>query len=182
MARKSAFLTQHMEAIFRRNGHFEFFTRAMTGPRQDYRLSCHPSPCHPVTTSPPAPLSPLRPHKPYVAGTQKQFFSSKSKKAKRFVIFDPKKGGAIFSTSPPPSPPPPPSKTGIQVGGVWGGCPTQNSLGDAFIGPNKRFLRAVKPTFQPVGLGYAYGPPKGGMWRFPIYAHLRGFELTTSVR
>ena len=32
----------------------------------------------------------------YVAGTRKHCFGSKSKKTKRFMIFDPKKGGVIF--------------------------------------------------------------------------------------
>ena len=43
------------------------------------------------------------------------------------MIFDPKKGGVIFfDIFDPPTPPPPPtslktSKSGFQVGGVWGG-------------------------------------------------------------
>ena len=36
------------------------------------------------------------PYKPYGVGTRKHFFGSKSKKTKRFMIFDPKKGGVIF--------------------------------------------------------------------------------------
>ena len=36
------------------------------------------------------------PYKPYGVGTRKHFFGPKSKKTKRFIIFDPKKGGDIF--------------------------------------------------------------------------------------
>ena len=71
------------------------------------------------------------PYKPYGVGTRKNFFGSKWKKTKRFMIFDPKKGGVIFSTflTPPTPPPPhPPLKSGFQVGGVWGG-PDQKLIG-----------------------------------------------------
>ena len=90
------------------------------------------------------------PYKPYGVGTRKHFFGSKSKKTKRFMIFDPKKGGVIFSTfiltppptPPPPTPPPPPplKKVGFKWGGS-GGVRTKNSLGDAFIGQNNDFTR-----------------------------------------
>ena len=77
------------------------------------------------------------PYTPYGVGTRKHFFGSKSKKTKRFMIFDPKKGGVIFSTF---LTPPPPLKSGFQVGGS-GGVRTKNSLGDAFIGQNNDFTR-----------------------------------------
>ena len=80
---------------------------------------------------------PTLPHiNPMESGPRKHFFGSKSKKTKRFMIFDPKKGGVIFSTflTPPPPPPhphpppTPPQKSGFQVGGVWGG-PDQKLIG-----------------------------------------------------
>ena len=82
------------------------------------------------------------PYKPHGVGTRKHFFGSKSKKTKRFLIFDPKKGGVIFSTflTPPPPYPSKPPKSGFQVGGS-GGVRTNNSLGDAFIGQNNDFTR-----------------------------------------
>ena len=88
------------------------------------------------------------PYKTHRVGTRKHFFGSKSKKTKRFMIFDPKKGGVIFSTflTPPPPPPPPPhlpqnlKKVGFKWGGS-GGVRTKTSLGDAFIGQNNDFTR-----------------------------------------
>ena len=90
--------------------------------------------------------SPSAPYKPHRVGTQKHFFGSKSKKTKRFMIFDPKKGGVILSTflTPPPTPPhppPPPPKKWVSSGGGLGGVRTKNSLGDAFIGQNNDFTR-----------------------------------------
>ena len=81
------------------------------------------------------------PYRPYGVGTRKHFFGSKSKKTKRFMIFDPKKGGVNFSTflTPPPTPTPP-QKVGFKWGGS-GGVRTKNSLGDAFIGQNNDFTR-----------------------------------------
>ena len=88
------------------------------------------------------------PYKPYGVGTRKHFFGSKSKKTKRFMIFDPKKGGSFFD--PPPHPPTPtPTPTPLlenlkKVGFNWGGSRgvrTKNSLGDAFIGQNNDFTR-----------------------------------------
>ena len=72
------------------------------------------------------------PYKPHVVGTRKHFFGTKSKKTKRFMIFDPKKGG-IFLDTPPTS-----LKTSEKVGFNWGspggGVRTKNSSGDASIG------------------------------------------------
>ena len=73
------------------------------------------------------------PYKPHEVGTRKHFFGSKSKKTKRFMIFDPKKrGGCHFLT--PPTPPTPRlpqnlKKVGFKWGGgVWGG-PDQKLIG-----------------------------------------------------
>ena len=71
------------------------------------------------------------PYKTHGVGTRKHFFGSKSKKTRRFMIFDPKKGGGHFFDifDPPPHPPPSkPQKSGLQVGGVWGG-PDQKLIG-----------------------------------------------------
>ena len=51
------------------------------------------------------------PYKPHRVGTRKNFFGSKSKKTKRFMIFDPKKRGGHFLTPPHPPTPPPSLKT-----------------------------------------------------------------------
>ena len=81
------------------------------------------------------------PYKPYGVGTRKHFFGSKSKKTKRFMIFDPKKGGVIFSTFlTPPHLPQNLKKVGFKWGGSRG-VQTKNSLGDAFIGQNNDFTR-----------------------------------------
>ena len=83
------------------------------------------------------------PYKPHGVGTREHFFSSKSKKTKRFMIFDPKKGGVIFSTFLIP-PTPPSLKNSKKVGFKWGGSGevrTTNSLGDVFIGQNNDFTR-----------------------------------------
>ena len=83
------------------------------------------------------------PYKPHRVGTRKHFFGSKSKKTKRFMIFDPKKGGVIFSTflTPPPPTSLKTSKKWVSSGGGLGGVRTKNSLGDAFIGQNNDFTR-----------------------------------------
>ena len=70
------------------------------------------------------------PYKPHGVGTRKHFFGSKSKKTKRFMIFE----GHFFDIfDPPPTPPPPPlpqnlKKVGFKWGGVWGG-PDQKLIG-----------------------------------------------------
>ena len=84
------------------------------------------------------------PYKPYGVGTRKHFFGSKSKKTKRFMIFDPKKGGVIFFDIFDPPPPLPLPENLKKVGFKWGGPGgvwTKNSLGDAFIGQNNDFTR-----------------------------------------
>ena len=43
-------------------------------------------------------------------------------------------------------------------------------------------LQGVEPTIQPLGVGYANRPKRGGMWHFAIYAGLRAFDLTTYAR
>ena len=121
------------------------------------------------------------PYKPNGVGTGKHFFGSKSKKTKRFMIFDPKKGGVIFSTflTPPPPPHPPPlpqnlKKVGFKWGGLGGSGPKTHwgmRLLDKIM-----ILQGVKLTIQPLGVGYANRPKNakmGGYVAFsPIYACL----------
>ena len=128
------------------------------------------------------------PYKPHRVGTRKHFFGSKSKKAKRFVIFDPKKGGVIF-LNPPPQPPPPPhlpenlKKVGFKWGGLGGSGPKTHwgmRLLDKIM-----ILQGVKLTIQPFGVGYANRPKKaknGGYVAFSPYIRLRSFDLTTFAR
>ena len=82
------------------------------------------------------------PYKPHGVGTRKHFFGSKSKKTKRFMIFDPKKegGGHFFDIFDPPPPPPHLPQNLKKVGGVWG-VRTKNSLGHVFIGQKNDFTR-----------------------------------------
>ena len=84
-------------------------------------------------------LVPLRPIQTLWSRDPETLFGSKSKKTKRFMIFDPKKGGSFFSTF---LTPPPLTKNLKKVGFKWGGLGgvrTKNSLGDAFIGQNNDF-------------------------------------------
>ena len=124
------------------------------------------------------------PYKPNGVGTRKHFFGSKSKKTKRFMIFDPEKGGVIFSTflTPPPTPtppPPPPShktlKKWVSSGGVWG-APDQKTHWGMRLLDKIMILQGVKLTIQPLGVGYANRPKNakmGGYVAFsPIYACL----------
>ena len=126
------------------------------------------------------------PYKPYGVGTRKHFFGSKSKKTKRFMIFDPKKGGGHFLTPPIPPTPPPPSKhqkSGFQVGGSGGSGPKTHwgmRLLDKIM-----ISQGVKPTIQPLGVGYANRPKKAkmrGYVAFSPYIRLPGFDLTTFAR
>ena len=50
-------------------------------------------------------------------------------------------------------------KVGFKWGGGSGGVRTTNSLGDAFIGQNN----GVQQTNQPLEVGYANRPSKGGV-------------------
>ena len=107
------------------------------------------------------------PYKPYGVGTRKHFFGSKSKKTKRFMIFDPKKGGVIFFHLLTPPPPPPPKKWVSSGGGLRGSGPKTHwgmRLLDKIM-----ILQGVKLTIQPLGVGYANRPKWGGMWCFPLY-------------
>ena len=111
------------------------------------------------------------PYKPYGVGTQKHFFGSKSKKTKRFMIFDPKKGGVnffdIFDPPPHPHPHPPPKKW-VSSGGGLGGSGPKTHWGMRLL-DKIMTLQGVKLTIQPLGVGYANKPKVGGMWRFPLY-------------
>ena len=114
------------------------------------------------------------PYKPYGVGTRKHFFGSKSKKTKRFMIFDPKKGGVIFSTFLTPPHPPPPKKW-VSSGGGLGGSGPKSHWGMRLL-DKIMILQGVKLTIQPLGVGYANRPKKakmGGYVAFsPIYACL----------
>ena len=123
-------------------------------------------------------LSHSAPYKPYGVGTREHFFGSKSKKTKRFMIFDTKKEGGHFST-PPPSPHPPPlpqnlKKVGFKWGGLRGSGP-KTHWGMCLLG-KIMILQGVKLTIQHFGVGYANRPKKaktGGYVAFsPIYACL----------
>ena len=108
-------------------------------------------------------------YKPYGVGTRKHFFGSKSKKTKRFVIFDPKKGGGHFFDI---FDPPPTSVNLKKVGFKWGG------LGGA--GPKTHWgmllldkimiLQGVKLTIQPLGVGYANRPKKAKMGGYVAFS------------
>ena len=135
------------------------------------------------------------PYKPYGVGTRKHFFGSKSKKTKRFMIFNPKKGTVIFSTflTPPPTPPTPPppphlpqnlKKVGFKWGGSRGGSGPKTHWGMRLL-DKIMILQGVKLTIQPLGVGYANRPKKakmGGYVAFSPYIRLPGFDLTTSAR
>ena len=128
------------------------------------------------------------PYKPYGVGTRKHFFGSKSKKTKGFMIFDEKKGGVIFSTFlTPPQPPPPSLKTSkkwVSSGGGLGGSGPKTHWGIPLL-DKIVILQGVKPTIQPLGVGYANRPKKakmGGYVAFSPYIRLPGFDLTTSAR
>ena len=57
-----------------------------------------------------------------------------------------------------------------------GGVPTKNSSGDVFIGQNNDLKRG-ETNNSTLGVDYANWPKRrggGGMWRFPMYAGLRG--------
>ena len=127
------------------------------------------------------------PYKPYGVGTRKHFFGSKSKKTKRFMIFDPKNGGGHFLT-PSPHPPTPPSlktsKKWVSSGGGLGGSGPKTHWGMRLL-DKIMILQGVKPTIQPLGVGYANRPKKakmGGYVAFSPYIRLPGFDLTTSAR
>ena len=95
------------------------------------------------------------PYKPHRVGTRKHFFGSKSKKTKRFMIFDPKKRGGHFFRHfwhPPPHHPLPQKlkKVGFKLGGS-GGVRTKNLLGDAFIGQSNDFTRGETNNSTPWG-------------------------------
>ena len=122
-------------------------------------------------------LSPSAPYKPHGIGTRKHFFGSKSKKPKRFMIFDPKKGGVIFSTylTPPPPTSLKTSKKWVSSGGGLGGSGPKTHWGMRLL-DKIMILQGVKLTIQPLGVGYANRPKKaqnGGYVAFsPIYACL----------
>ena len=86
--------------------------------------------------------------------------------------FDPIKGGIILSTIlTPPHLPQNPKKGGFKWGGGGvGGSGPKTHWGVGLL-DKMRILQGVKPTIQPLEVGYANSPKKaqngGGMWRFP---------------
>ena len=96
------------------------------------------------------PTRPTPPHtNPMESGPGNIFSAQNRKKNQKIHVFRPKKRGGRFLTPPPPPPNPPPTahlpqnlkKSGFQLGGVWGGGRTKNSMGGAFIGQNNDFTR-----------------------------------------
>ena len=86
---------------------------------------------------------PIPPHtNPMVSGLGNTFSAHNRKKTKRFLSFDSKKGAVIFlDIFDPPTPLPQNlKKVGFKWGG-FGGIPTKNSLGYAFVGQNNDFTR-----------------------------------------
>ena len=59
------------------------------------------------------------PYKHHRVRTRKHFFGSKSKKTKRFLIFDPKKGGGHFFDIFDPHPTPPTPPTSLKTSKKW---------------------------------------------------------------
>ena len=95
-------------------------------------------------------------------------------------------GGSFFDPPPPPPPPPLPQnlkKVGFKWGGSGGSGPKTHwgmRLLDKIM-----ILQGVKPTIQPLGVGYVNRPKKakmGGYVAFSPYIRLPGFDLTTSAR
>ena len=91
------------------------------------------------------------------------------------MIFDPKKGGVIFFDIFDPPPPTPPPKKWVSSGGGLGGSGPKTHWGMRLL-DKLMILQKVKPTIQPLGVGYANSPKKakmGGYVAFsPIYACL----------
>ena len=106
--------------------------------------------------------------------------SSPQNRNQKIHDFQRKKGGFIFSTFLTPPPSLKKAKKWVSSGGHRGGG-TKNSQGDAFIGQNNDFYKVSNEQFSPLRQGRCMGPKRGGMWRFPLYAGLPGFDLTTSA-
>ena len=97
------------------------------------------------------------PYKPNGVRTRKQLFGSKLKKTKTFMIFNPKTEGVIFfDIFDPPTPPPTPSKKCVSSGGagVQGSLDQKTHCGMHLL-DKIMILKGVKPTIQPLGVGYA---------------------------
>ena len=96
------------------------------------------------------------------------------------MIFDPKNGGVT------PHPPPSlkTSKKWVSSGGGLGGSGPKTHWGMRLL-DKIMILQGVKPTIQPLGVGYANRPKKakmGGYVAFSPYIRLPGFDLITSAR
>ena len=88
------------------------------------------------------------------------------------MIFDPKKGGSFFSTFLPPPPPHTSLKTSkkwVSSGGGLGGFGPKTLWGMCLL-DKIMILQGVKPTIQPLEVGYTNRPKKaqkGGYVAFP---------------
>ena len=91
------------------------------------------------------------------------------------MIFDPKKGGVIFSTFLTPPPPPPPSlktsKKWVSSGGGLGGSGPKTHWGMRLL-DKIMILQGVKPTIQPLGVGYANSPKMAKMGGYVAFSHI----------
>ena len=107
----------------------------------------------------------MTPRKVALVLNPKHLCGSKSKETKRFVIFDPKKEGPFCQITPTPTPTP--QKVRFKWGGGPRGVPTKTHWGMRLL-EKIVILQGVKPTIQPLGVGYANRPKKaqnggGGM-------------------
>ena len=91
------------------------------------------------------------------------------------MIFRPKKGGGDFSTflTPLPPAPLPPLKSSKKWvssggGGVGGGSEPKTHWGMCLL-DKIMILQGVKPTIQPLEVGYGNRPKKGYVVVSPIY-------------
>ena len=74
---------------------------------------------------------------------------------------------------PPPPPPSQPQKSGFQVGGGLGGGSGPKIYGGMRLLDKIMILQGVRQTIQPLEVGAAKRPKRGGMWRFPLYTGLQ---------
>ena len=119
---------------------------------------------------------PLGPIQTPLSRDPETLFRLKIEKNQKIRDFRPKKRGGRFWTPPPPHPLLQNlQKVGFKWGGVWGGPGPKTHWGMRVL-DKIMILQGVKPTIQPLGVGYANSPKKdkiGGYVAFsPIYACL----------
>ena len=108
-------------------------------------MSAHPTPLY------------TNPHKSGPENT----FSAQNKKTGRFTIFDAEKGRGCFLTFCTP-----PSKEWASSRGVWGGVGWggwQKLIGGMLLLDKTKILQRVKQTIQPLEVGCANRPKRGGV-------------------